>query len=65
MQLLILLNSKLRLFAGKLKSKCTRPFLITKMIPRPIVQLEYKEGIRFTLNKQRIKTCLRAYEEFS
>ena len=53
--LVVLFNSSLRLFPGKLKSKWTRPFLITKMFPDGAVEFENKEGANFTVNGQRIK----------
>ena len=40
--LLVLFNSGLRLFSGKLKSKLTAPFLITKVFPHGAVELEIK-----------------------
>ena len=56
--LVLLLNSRLRLFPGKLKSKWTGPFLITKVFPHVAVELENKEGASFTVNGQRIKIYL-------
>ena len=40
---------------GKLKSKWTGPYLITQVFPHGAVQLEDKEGVRFKLNRERIK----------
>ena len=54
----LLFNFRLRLFQGKLKSKYTGPFLITKMFPHEAVELEIKEGASFTVNGQRIKMYL-------
>nr|XP_019069461.1 uncharacterized protein LOC109120263 [Solanum lycopersicum] len=48
--LLLLFNSRLRLLPGKLKFKWTGPFLITKVYPHGAVELQNKEGARFTLN---------------
>ena len=42
--LVLLLNSRLRLFPGKLKSKWTGPFLITQVFPHGVVELENKEA---------------------
>ena len=56
--LVLLFNSRLRFFLGKLKSKCTGPFLVTKVFPHGAVELENKEGARFTVNRQRIKVYL-------
>ena len=40
--LVLLFNSRLRLFPGKLKSKWTGPFLLTKVFPHGAVELEKK-----------------------
>ena len=54
--LVLLYNSRLRLFLGKLKSKWTGPYLVTQLFPHGAVELETKEGVRFKVNGQRIKT---------
>ena len=56
--LVLLLNSRLRLFPGKLWSKCTGPFLITQVFPHGAVAMENTEGIRFKVNRERIKIHL-------
>ena len=56
--LVLLFNSRLCLFPGKLKSKWTGPFLITKVFPHGAVELENKEGAKITVNGQRIKIYL-------
>jgi len=56
--LVLLFNSRLRLFPGKLKSKWTEPFLLTKVLSYRAVELENKEGTRFVVNGQRIKIYL-------
>ncbi|KAK4729897.1 hypothetical protein R3W88_022885 [Solanum pinnatisectum] len=56
--LVLLFKSRLRLFLGKLKSKWTEPFLLTKMLPHGAVELENSEGTRFMVNGQRIKIYL-------
>ena len=48
--LVLLYNSKLRLFLGKLNSKWTGPYLITKLFPHGAVELETKESVRFKVN---------------
>ena len=53
--LVLLFNSRLRLFPGKLKSKCTGPYLVTQLFPHGAVELETKEGVQFKVNGQRIK----------
>ena len=56
--LVLLLNSRLRLFPVKLKSKWTGPYLVTQLFPYGAVELETKEGVRFKVNGQRIKIYL-------
>ena len=53
--LVLLFNSRLRLFSGKLKSKWNGPFLITQVFPQGAVELENNECVRFKVNRQRIK----------
>ena len=53
--LVLLLNSRLRLFPVKLKSKWTGPYLVTQLFPHGAVELESKEGVRLKVNGQRIK----------
>ena len=53
--LVLLFNSRLHLFSGKLKSKWTGPYLVTQLFPHGEVQLETKEVVRFKVNGQRIK----------
>ena len=53
--LVLLFNSRLRLFPGKLKAKWTGPYLVTELFPHGAVELETKEGVRFKVNGQRIK----------
>ena len=56
--LVLLFNSRLRLFPGKLKSKWTGPFLLTKVLSQGAVELENRDGTRFVVNGQRIKIYL-------
>ena len=53
--LMLLFNSSLHLFPGKLKSKWTGPYLVTQLFPHGAVELETKEGVRFKVNGKRIK----------
>ena len=53
--LVLLDNSRLRWFLGKLKSKWIGPYLITQLFPHRAVELETKEGVQFKVNGQRIK----------
>ena len=54
----LLFNSRLRLFPGKLKSKWTGAYLITQLFPHGVVQLENKKGLWLKMNGQRIKIYL-------
>ena len=53
--LVLLFNSRLRLFPGKLKSKWTGPYLITEVLPHGAVELKTKEEVRFEVNREQIK----------
>ena len=53
--LVLLFNSSLRLFPGKLKSKWTDPYLVTQLFPHGAIELETKEGVRIKVNGQQIK----------
>ena len=53
--LVLLFNSRVRLFPGKLKSIWARPYLVTQLFPHGVVELETKEGVRFKVNAQCIK----------
>ena len=55
---MLLFNSRLGLFTGKLKSKWNGPYLITQLFPHRAVELENKEGVPFKVNKQQIKIYL-------
>ena len=43
---------------GKLKSEWTDPYLITQVFPHRAVELKVKEGVRFKMNRDRIKLYL-------
>ena len=53
--LVLLFNSRLHLFPGKLKSKWTGPYLVTRLFPHGALELETKKGVRFKVNGQCIK----------
>ena len=53
--LLLLDNSRLPCLPRKLKSERTGPYLITKVFPHREVDLKTKEGVRFKVNRERIK----------
>ena len=48
--LVLLFNSRLHLFPGKLKSKWTSPYMIIQRYPHGVVELENKETVRFKVN---------------
>ena len=53
---LVLLDSSGSLcLPGKLKSKWTGPYLITQVFPHGVIELKAKEGVRFKMNRERIK----------
>lgn len=56
--LILLLNSRLCLFLGKLNSKWIGSILITKMFPHRIFELENNEDTWFKVNGQRIRSVL-------
>ena len=53
--LVLLFNSRLRLFPGKLKSKWSGPFVVKKVYPFGAVDLAGKDGAVFKVNGQRLK----------
>jgi hypothetical protein len=58
-QLVLLYNSRLKLFPGKLKSKWSGPFLVKSVSPYGAVELVTPEGDRsFKVNGQRVKPYL-------
>jgi len=58
-QLVLLYNSRLKLFPAKLKSKWSGPFLVKSVSPHGAVELMTPEGDRtFKVNGQRVKLYL-------
>ncbi|GJV22865.1 reverse transcriptase domain-containing protein [Tanacetum coccineum] len=51
----LLFNSRLRLFPGKLKSRWYGPFLVSRDMRNGAVELYDEEGGEFIVNKQRVK----------
>ncbi|XP_019244396.1 PREDICTED: uncharacterized protein LOC109224264 [Nicotiana attenuata] len=57
--LVLLFNSRLKLFPGKLKSKWSGPFKVVYVSPFGAVELESEDGLRtFKVNGQRVKHYL-------
>ena len=53
--LVLLFNSRLRLFPGKLKSRWSGPFVVKKVYPFGAVDISGKGGETFKVNGQRLK----------
>ncbi|GKA73613.1 hypothetical protein Tco_0779915 [Tanacetum coccineum] len=51
----LLFNSRLRLFPGKLKSRWYGPFSVSKDMKNEAIELYDEEGSEFIVNKQRVK----------
>jgi len=54
-ELFLLLNSRLKLFSGKLKSKWNGPYIITRVYGNGEIEIEDAEGVKFKVNSQRLK----------
>ncbi|KAL4291566.1 hypothetical protein GQ457_14G019230 [Hibiscus cannabinus] len=54
-QKVLLFNSKLKLFAGKLRSKWLGPYKVTHVFPHGAIEIENDSGERFKVNGQRLK----------
>ncbi|GJS48433.1 hypothetical protein Tco_0598554 [Tanacetum coccineum] len=52
---ILLFNSRLRLFLGKLKSRWYRPFLVNKDLKNDAIELYDEDRNEFIGNKQRVK----------
>ena len=55
-QKVLLFNSKLKLFSGKLRSKWLGPFVVTQIYPHGAVEVEGEGRERFKVNGQRLKS---------
>ena len=53
--LVLLVSSRLPWLPEKLMSKRTGPYLIKQVFPHGAVELKTKEGVRFKVNRERIK----------
>ncbi|GKE23384.1 reverse transcriptase domain-containing protein [Tanacetum coccineum] len=51
----LLFNSRLKLFSGKLKSRWSGPFTITQVFPYGTVELSQNSGPNFKVNGHRLK----------
>ena len=58
-QKVLLYNSRLHLFPGRLRSRWTGPFIVRTVYPRGAIEIENpKNGDMFKLNGQRLKPFL-------
>nr|GEU39668.1 reverse transcriptase domain-containing protein [Tanacetum cinerariifolium] len=53
--LVLLFNSRLKIFSGKLKTRWSRPFTITQVFPYGTVKLSQPNGPNFKVNGHRVK----------
>ncbi|GKE48506.1 hypothetical protein Tco_1479764, partial [Tanacetum coccineum] len=51
----LLFNSRLKIFSGKLKSRWSRPFTITEVYPYSTAKLSHADGSNFKVNCHRLK----------
>nr|GFA71311.1 reverse transcriptase domain-containing protein [Tanacetum cinerariifolium] len=51
----LLFNSRLKIFSGKLKSRWSRPFTISHVYPYGTVELSQPDGANFKVNGHRLK----------
>ncbi|KAL7599587.1 hypothetical protein Lser_V15G23541 [Lactuca serriola] len=58
-QKVLLFNSRLKLFSGKLKSRWDGPFLVKMVFPHGAIELLSRDGTPFKVNGHRVKK----YEE--
>ncbi|XP_073307108.1 uncharacterized protein [Primulina huaijiensis] len=54
-QQVLLFNSRLKLFSGKLKSRCSGPFVVETVYPHGAIELKCSDGRTFKVNGQRVK----------
>ena len=52
----LLFNSRLQLFPGKLKSKWSSPFTVVQVFPYGGVEIQHPEKGQFKVNAQRLKS---------
>ncbi|CAN6576219.1 unnamed protein product [Malus baccata var. baccata] len=63
-QKVILFDSRLRLFPGKLRSKWIGPFVVTNVFPHSAIQVQsLKTGHEFKVNRHRLKPYYDLFEE--
>ncbi|GJT87885.1 reverse transcriptase domain-containing protein [Tanacetum coccineum] len=55
----LLFNSRLKIFSGKLKTRWTRPFTVAQVFPYGTVELSQTDGPNFKVNGHRLKHYFR------
>ncbi|GJV59301.1 hypothetical protein Tco_1465401 [Tanacetum coccineum] len=55
----LLFNSRLKIFSGKLKTHWSGPFTITKVFPYGTIELSQPDGLNFKVNGHRVKHYFR------
>ncbi|GJW94837.1 reverse transcriptase domain-containing protein [Tanacetum coccineum] len=55
----LLFNSRLKIFSGKLKTRWSGPFTITKVFPYGTIELSQPDGPNFKVNGHRVKHYFR------
>nr|GEY43316.1 reverse transcriptase domain-containing protein [Tanacetum cinerariifolium] len=51
----LLFNSRLKIFSGKLKTRWSGPFTITRVFPYGTIELSQPDGLNFKVNGHRVK----------
>nr|GEV13636.1 reverse transcriptase domain-containing protein [Tanacetum cinerariifolium] len=51
----LLFNSRLKIFSGKLKTRWSSPFTITRVFPYDTIELSQPNGLNFKVNGHRVK----------
>ena len=57
-QKVLLYNSRLKLFRGKLKSRWTSPFEVTQVFPSRAIEIKDQDRAPFKVNGQRLKAYI-------
>ncbi|GJR05858.1 reverse transcriptase domain-containing protein [Tanacetum coccineum] len=55
----LLFNSRLKIFSGKLKTRWSGPFTITQVFPYGTIELSQPDGLNFKVNGHRVKHYFR------
>ena len=55
---MLLYNSRLKLFPGKLKSRWTGPFEVTQVFPSRAIEIKDRDRAPFKVNGQKLKAYI-------